>query len=72
MYFLRKTLMPVLSIQINNIATMGNQFQQNYLLKNEYFIQNIMNGFLNGMDSTFIVKRFMIAILVLVKITYIK
>ena len=31
-----------------------------------------MNGFLNGMDSTFIVKRFMIAILVLVKITYIK
>ena len=39
--------MPVLSIQINNIATMGNQFQQNYLLKNEYFIQNIMNGFLN-------------------------
>ena len=64
--------MPVLSIQINNIATMGNQFQQNYLLKNEYFIKNIMNGFLNGMDSTFIVKRFMIAILVLVKITYIK
>ena len=64
--------MPVLSIQINNIATMGNQFQQNYLLKNEYFIKNIMNRFLNGMDSTFIVKRFMIAILVLVKITYIK
>ena len=64
--------MPVLSIQINNIATMGNQFQQNYLLKNEYFIKNIMNGFLNAMDSTFIVKRFMIAILVLVKITYIK
>ena len=49
--------MPVLSIQINNIATMGNQFQQNYLLKNEYFIKNIMNGFLNGMDSTFIGKK---------------
>ena len=51
---------------------MGNQFQQNYLLKNEYFIKNIMNGFLNGMDSTFIVKRFMIAILSTSKNYFIK
>lgn len=55
-------------IQIDNIVITENLFQLNYLRRKEFFLKNTLNGFQNGMDSTFIVKKFMIVLLVQVKI----